>query len=697
MVGLYVLICCFTGCSLPDDFCPDDPNKKEPGVCGCGVPEDNADNDDDTIPNCLDTCKNDKNKSFFIDEDGIFGSKNEYLKIIFAGHATGYECIYHPMIDPERMNPNQCGCGESEADTDGDGIADCKDECPEHAAYILEPHCGNFCEELDRDGDGIADCEDLCPDDPHKSTPGKCGCGIDDSTFPACDECLGDPDKYRPGICGCGVPDIDSDGDTVLDCLDVCPNNSLKKTEDDIQLCGCDYYDRPEDISDDDDDGYSNCKDVCPNNPTKWANAGVSGCDGLDTDKDGYDDSIDGCPTNPNIHIGIDEVTDYLKDCNIYDEETHTLNVYNAKEFGERMNYLHGSGLIINIMNDINLDDLGRTGFVGDECFIENDYIDYGPYKIYGNGHKVYAVHEDQRCPLRYPLFGASVYSLEVHDVVLDYDVQTYSDYDEYVGLLTGLIVFDLVALSNITINGTISTNTSRSVGGLVGNSDNKMNKLESISGNISISAPMGYRVGGLLGSVRQNAVLEKINLTIDELVGYRNVGGLCGSIIPINSIDVSDVDVSDIIIKTSFIDGDMYIGGLFGSLESSSISLSNVRAYHKNLRGLQHLGGMIGSLMTKELTIENSVNLIDNIAGCAIAGMIADAYFESINFDNIINLSHQFHSIAQNEYSIITDSYMGCYYFAMYYDNTAISHNHNSVTKSFIHCCPTTFQNSAS
>ena len=33
----------------------------------------------------------------------------------------------------------------------------------------------------DRDGDGIADGEDGCPDDPAKSTPGKCGCGVSDA------------------------------------------------------------------------------------------------------------------------------------------------------------------------------------------------------------------------------------------------------------------------------------------------------------------------------------------------------------------------------------------------------------------------------------------------------------------------------------------------------------------------------------
>jgi hypothetical protein len=71
----------------------------------------------------------------------------------------------------------------------------------------------------DRDGDGILDCEDGCPDDPNKTEPGPCGCGIPDTDTdtdgtPDCiDGCPDDPDKTEPGICGCGVPE-DACGDS---------------------------------------------------------------------------------------------------------------------------------------------------------------------------------------------------------------------------------------------------------------------------------------------------------------------------------------------------------------------------------------------------------------------------------------------------------------------------------------------------
>ena len=51
--------------------------------------------------------------------------------------------------------------------------------------------------------------------------PDECEpCGID-----GCVGCPDDPAKIKPGICGCGVPDEgDIDGDTVLDCVDRCPD-----------------------------------------------------------------------------------------------------------------------------------------------------------------------------------------------------------------------------------------------------------------------------------------------------------------------------------------------------------------------------------------------------------------------------------------------------------------------------------------
>ncbi|MBI2926984.1 MAG: thrombospondin type 3 repeat-containing protein [Verrucomicrobia bacterium] len=82
----------------------------------------------------------------------------------------------------------------------------------------------------DSDGDGVPDFLDQCRNDPDKTSPGACGCGVQDTDSdgdgtPDCvDECPNDPNKVAPGVCGCGVPDIDSDGDGIPDCLDNCPD-----------------------------------------------------------------------------------------------------------------------------------------------------------------------------------------------------------------------------------------------------------------------------------------------------------------------------------------------------------------------------------------------------------------------------------------------------------------------------------------
>jgi hypothetical protein len=79
---------------------------------------------------------------------------------------------------------------------------------------------------IDSDDDGSPDEEDLCPQDPLKTAPGVCGCGVADADsdgdgLPDCvDGCPHDPLKTAPGACGCGVVDADADQDGVADCND---------------------------------------------------------------------------------------------------------------------------------------------------------------------------------------------------------------------------------------------------------------------------------------------------------------------------------------------------------------------------------------------------------------------------------------------------------------------------------------------
>ena len=104
------------------------------------------------------------------------------------------------------MEPGQCGCGIPDVDPDGDGVATCVDNC----ADAPNP------DQLDSDEDGAGDACDPCPLDPEDDADG-------DNVCAPLDGCPYDPQKVEPGQCGCGESDHDSDGDTVADCIDVCP------------------------------------------------------------------------------------------------------------------------------------------------------------------------------------------------------------------------------------------------------------------------------------------------------------------------------------------------------------------------------------------------------------------------------------------------------------------------------------------
>jgi len=107
--------------------------------------------------------------------------------------------------------------------------------------------CPNPADNVDTDGDGVVNCLDGCPNDPNKTLPGQCGCGIadtdtdSDGTADCHDGCPTDPNKIAPGQCGCGQPDAiaDSDGDGILDCIDQCPgvNDTIDLNQNGVPDC----------------------------------------------------------------------------------------------------------------------------------------------------------------------------------------------------------------------------------------------------------------------------------------------------------------------------------------------------------------------------------------------------------------------------------------------------------------------------
>jgi|GEM_PF-2472871 len=73
-------------------------------------------------------------------------------------------------------------------DSDGDGIPDSSDGCPNDPEKTDPGQCGCGVLDTDSDSDGVADCNDGCPDDLEKTDPGICGCGVSEGCYSQADK-----------------------------------------------------------------------------------------------------------------------------------------------------------------------------------------------------------------------------------------------------------------------------------------------------------------------------------------------------------------------------------------------------------------------------------------------------------------------------------------------------------------------------
>lgn len=111
-----------------EDNCPDDPQKQQKGICGCGAED--VDSDFDRTFDCQDNCP----------------------------------------TDPAKTSPGLCGCFKSDVDTDGDGKPDCDDLCPADRLKVEPGACGCGKPDFGSDGGPLIGCATPTPQ-PATPTP----------------------------------------------------------------------------------------------------------------------------------------------------------------------------------------------------------------------------------------------------------------------------------------------------------------------------------------------------------------------------------------------------------------------------------------------------------------------------------------------------------------------------------------------
>lgn len=292
------------------------------GCDRCPGSDDREDSDEDSVPNGCDRCPR-ANDLLDEDEDGV----------------------------PDGCD--LCSGFDDAADGDGDGFPDGCDRCPgfDDAVDCDSDETPDGCDKPDCNDNGAPDNCDIADesskDCDDNGVPDECQPdGDHDDIIDACDTCVGpdsrigqpcdspiDPDDCREGVLECSTgtlrcddddeaDDIDSDGDGVFNCNDICPGtppgviilpNGCRPTGaccfavgvcfDAVPIEDCDVIqgdflgDGLTCTGDPDEDEAAGCADGCPHDSNK-TEPGQCGCGRADTDTDGDEtaDCVDRCP-----------------------------------------------------------------------------------------------------------------------------------------------------------------------------------------------------------------------------------------------------------------------------------------------------------------------------------------------------------------------------------------------------------------
>jgi formylglycine-generating enzyme required for sulfatase activity len=133
------------------DGCPDDPNKVEAGICGCGQSDSDSDRDKDNTPDCIDGCPDDPNKI----EPGYFGcGKPEIFELT---NTIGMKFVY--------INPGTFMMG-SPTDEPGRNSDETRHQVTLTKGYYMqttEVTQGQWKAVMDNNPSSFSSCGDNCP------------------------------------------------------------------------------------------------------------------------------------------------------------------------------------------------------------------------------------------------------------------------------------------------------------------------------------------------------------------------------------------------------------------------------------------------------------------------------------------------------------------------------------------------------
>ncbi|HQY79329.1 MAG TPA: hypothetical protein PLJ63_06050, partial [Flavobacteriales bacterium] len=129
--------------AVAGDLCPSDPNKVDPGTCGCGVPD--TDTDHDGVPDCIDSCPLLSGGVGDACDDGDVNTTNDQI-------TSDCECVGTVVYDcPVLMANIGDACDDGDVNTTNDQItSDC--ECVGTVVYdcpVLMANIGDACDDGD--------------------------------------------------------------------------------------------------------------------------------------------------------------------------------------------------------------------------------------------------------------------------------------------------------------------------------------------------------------------------------------------------------------------------------------------------------------------------------------------------------------------------------------------------------------------